>query len=73
MLIWFGNVGSSATMMQQDQMYPQEFTTLVDLEVRRLKKKQAWTTAKKFNKGHHWNKFRKVRNYLHKLLSFKYN
>ena len=39
-----------ATMMYQDQMYPQEFTTLV---VRRLRKKQAWTKAKKFNNGHH--------------------
>ena len=33
-----------------------------DSEVRRLEKKQAWTKAKKFNKGHHWNKIRKVRN-----------
>ena len=32
-------------------------------EVRRLKikKKQAWTKATKFNRAHHWEKFRNVR------------
>ena len=35
--------------------------------------KKALTKAKKLNKGHHWNTFKKVRNYLHKLLQFKHN
>ena len=55
---------------------PRNLPPYFDSEVRRLKKKQAWTKAKKINKGQHWNKFRQEklkRNQLHKLLQFKHN
>ena len=50
-LVW-----ESATIKCTVRNLPPRFYS----EVRRLKEKQAWTNN--FNKGHHWNKLRKVRN-----------